>query len=302
MTLTPAKLEELGVLAAAATEGPWQRSGVRQKVRDEDCIMVGPDGFLIIALPIGSNPKEHAGAFNDAAFIAACSPDVIMGLLAHIAAQAEVVVPKGIYVASRTRHGDMWKSQRESGFNIISSWIDECGAGETEDFTELWDRIFREVGSAKALVLYIEPEDFPLKGALVEVGAALILGKPVILCAPSIEAEGRTMRPFGSWILHKNVVRVDNLKEALYAAAAPSLTPLPTPPSPAATEATEAGDMVAERNYDAEMKLPPGKTCEDCAHSARCFAFGFSTPGCTSCDFWPSSYRARMTAVQNGEG
>ncbi len=81
MTLTPDDLERLETLAKAATPGPWQRSGVRQKLMGEDCIMVGPDGFLIVALPIGKYPKEHAGAFNDAAYIAACSPDKILALI-----------------------------------------------------------------------------------------------------------------------------------------------------------------------------------------------------------------------------
>lgn len=48
--------------------------------------------------------------------------------------------------------------------------------------------------------------------------------------------------------------------------------------------------MICEPDYDAEMKLPEGKRCDDCAHAKRCFGFGFSTPGRTSCDFWPSRF------------
>ena len=72
--------DELERLARAATPGPWIRSGCRRKMGDEDCIMVGPDGFLIAALPIGQ-PRDHAGAFNDAAFIAAANPATILALL-----------------------------------------------------------------------------------------------------------------------------------------------------------------------------------------------------------------------------
>lgn len=52
--------------------------------------------------------------------------------------------------------------------------------------------------------------------------------------------------------------------------------------------------MSAERepDYEAEMRLPEGATCDGCASAKRCFGFGFSTPGRTSCDFWPSRYRA----------
>lgn len=73
-------LVALEELAKKATPGPWMRSGVRQKIT-EDCIMVGRDGFLFLALPVGRNPKEHAGAFMDAAYIAACSPERILALV-----------------------------------------------------------------------------------------------------------------------------------------------------------------------------------------------------------------------------
>lgn len=49
---------------------------------------------------------------------------------------------------------------------------------------------------------------------------------------------------------------------------------------------------MTEINYDAEMKLPSGKTCDDCAHSRRCFAFGFSKTGNTSCDFFPNRWQS----------
>ena len=74
--------DELERLARAATPGPWIRSGCRRKMGDEDCIMVGPDGFLMAALPIGQ-PRDHAGAFNDAAFIAAANPATILALLSE---------------------------------------------------------------------------------------------------------------------------------------------------------------------------------------------------------------------------
>jgi hypothetical protein len=74
------KRAELRALAEKATPGPWQRSGVRQNVT-ENCIMVGPDNFLIVAIPHGAHPNDHAGAFNDAGFIAACDPQTILALL-----------------------------------------------------------------------------------------------------------------------------------------------------------------------------------------------------------------------------
>lgn len=55
-----------------------------------------------------------------------------------------------------------------------------------------------------------------------------------------------------------------------------------------------------EPDHAAEMRLPADKHCDDCAHSKRCFGFGFSAPGRTSCDFWPSRYR-EQTLAGSGE-
>jgi hypothetical protein len=55
--------------------------------------------------------------------------------------------------------------------------------------------------------------------------------------------------------------------------------------------------MSAEPDYHAEMRLPPGVTCADCKHIERCVGFGFSLPGCTSCDFWPNRFVRR--ALEN---
>lgn len=43
-------------------------------------------------------------------------------------------------------------------------------------------------------------------------------------------------------------------------------------------------------DYRAAMKLPEGRTCDDCIHARRCFAMGYSEPGRTNCDFYPSKF------------
>lgn len=124
-----------------------------------------------------------------------------------------------IYIASRAslpERAERWRRLRdEFGWQIVSSWIDEAGEGETVDFTDLWDRIHREIASSNKLLLYAEPDDFPLKGALIEAGMALALGKPVVVCLPRVLLHKRSMRPVGSWLAHCNVVRRDCLQEAL---------------------------------------------------------------------------------------
>ena len=123
-----------------------------------------------------------------------------------------------IYVASRASvpaRSAMWRDLRSDGWKIASTWIDEAGEGETADYTELWTRIFAEIAAAEKLVLYAESRDFPLKGAILEAGIALGMGKPVIVCLPGVQLEGRTMRPIGSWLAHPNVSRCDSILDAM---------------------------------------------------------------------------------------
>lgn len=87
--LTTEERDELERLAKAATPGPWQRSGVRQTIT-ENCIMVGSDAFLIVAIPWGKHPKDHAGAFADAAYIAAANPSAVLRLIAQARAPSGV--------------------------------------------------------------------------------------------------------------------------------------------------------------------------------------------------------------------
>lgn len=84
----------------------------------------------------------------------------------------------GIYTASKTKHAHLWRDLRDAGAPIISTWIDEAGEGESTDLHDLWDRCISESRSCKALVVYKEPDDV-LKGAWVEIGAALAVGNPV---------------------------------------------------------------------------------------------------------------------------
>jgi hypothetical protein len=122
------------------------------------------------------------------------------------------------YVASRAslpERGAMWRRFRSGGAEITSSWIDEDGEGQTDSFVDLWDRITQEITAADRLVLYAEADDFPLKGALIEAGIAVGLGKPVTVCLPHVELDRRSFRPVGSWIAHPLVERNDDIEEVM---------------------------------------------------------------------------------------
>lgn len=108
-------------------------------------------------------------------------PDAMSALDAHTArevAKALEGAGTGVYVASKAKYGPEWVKKRQSGYPIISTWIDESGVGATEDWPGLWTRCITEASSCAALVLICRAGDI-LKGAWAETGAALSNGIPV---------------------------------------------------------------------------------------------------------------------------
>lgn len=81
---------DLREAAEKATKGPWVRAGARQKLV-EDCLMVGPDTFLIAGVPIGKDDKSHAGAFRDAGYLAKVDPTTILSVLDELDAQSATI-------------------------------------------------------------------------------------------------------------------------------------------------------------------------------------------------------------------
>lgn len=133
---------------------------------------------------------------------------------------------KGIYIASRASLPERpaaWRRLRDDGYPIISSWIDSID--KTVEFqsqsecdqlmSELWLKFVTEIQSSERLIVYVEADDFPLKGTLVEVGIALGSGIPIFIVAPGVTIEEGTYRPIGSWIKHPLVKVVDTMEDAL---------------------------------------------------------------------------------------
>jgi len=97
----------------------------------------------------------------------------------------DLFVPPKIYIASKADHRPRWRELKENrGFNIISRWIytdDRFSVDPTDlDYTKLWKECIEDVQACDTLVLYVEPGE-RLKGALVELGAALGSNKEVIV-------------------------------------------------------------------------------------------------------------------------
>jgi hypothetical protein len=116
----------------------------------------------------------------------------------------------GIYIASKAKHGPRWQDLRREGVPIISTWIDESGEGETEDWGALWARSINEASDAAALVVYNEPGE-RMKGALTEIGAALAHDVQVFWVGPTVDPDGKEY----TVVRHPLVTRCVSLQHAL---------------------------------------------------------------------------------------
>lgn len=127
---------------------------------------------------------------------------------------------KGIYVASRAsipERAAMWRQYRKDGWRITSTWIDEDGPGQTDSMAYLWTRIEQEVKDSRGVVLYVRPEDIPLKGAFIEAGMALAYGHRVYVVAPGFKDHDDRLARIGSWLHHPRASVVSTVEEALSA-------------------------------------------------------------------------------------
>lgn len=52
-----------------------------------------------------------------------------------------------------------------------------------------------------------------------------------------------------------------------------------------------------EPDYEADMKLPAGRTCADCFASKFCIGIGCTKEESTSCDYWPNRFDRRNSAT-----
>lgn len=112
-----------------------------------------------------------------------------------------------IYTASKTKHADKWLQLRESGVNVISTWIDEAGVGASPDLADLCERCIKEALSCDAMIVYSEDGDY-LKGAFIEMGVALTAPIPIVLVGPVL-SEGSVFTH------HPSVFQTDTIENAV---------------------------------------------------------------------------------------
>lgn len=119
-----------------------------------------------------------------------------------------MTVPIRVHCASKSTHGRQWQEARDAwskrGVEIISTWIDESGEGESASMTDLWARCIAEASTCDLLIAFYLPNE-QWKGAFVEIGAALAHNRPVYVIG----------RPPGSWTHHPLVWFVRSVDEAV---------------------------------------------------------------------------------------
>lgn len=120
-------------------------------------------------------------------------------------------MPLKIYIASKISHGDMLLHWSESvpmaKYEYTSRWYKEPfrGMPETPGFSKMfWAIDVKDVKAADLLILYAQEEDH-IRGAILEAGIAIGLGKPVILVGEN--------KGFGTWQHHALVVKLAALNE-----------------------------------------------------------------------------------------
>jgi hypothetical protein len=112
-----------------------------------------------------------------------------------------------IYIASKVKHAAKWKALRDQGYNIISTWIDEAGEGETKDKRDLASRCIRESIESNRFIVYAEEGDI-LVGAYIEIGAAIAWSIPIY-------AVGLVLKEKSAFRHHYLWHQCDSLEEAL---------------------------------------------------------------------------------------
>lgn len=123
------------------------------------------------------------------------------------------------YPASRAsipERPEMWRKMREQGWPLVATWIDVAGPGMINDWGSFWRTCVREARDADAVLLYVHYTDLPMKGALVEVGAALGNFKEVYVIIDGFPDEmefSDVHAALGSWSYHPDVSICGNLRD-----------------------------------------------------------------------------------------
>lgn len=114
-----------------------------------------------------------------------------------------------IYVASKAKHGAMWLVAKKTKVaDIDAQWIYVYQDGMINDWHDHWRMCIDQASMSMAVIAYRE-EGEHMKGALIEIGAALSHRVPVFLVGHWPDEE------VGSWTRYRGVVRCSSMDVAI---------------------------------------------------------------------------------------
>lgn len=130
------RMAEIEARTNAATDGPWIRSGVRQRFDEPSCITVGPDGALLFATSIGYRGKDQAAAIKDSNFIAHARSDIPWLLTELRAAQTKLADMTDDYLRRHKDACNYWlENQRMRA--VVDAARDFCAKGRSSSMAVL---------------------------------------------------------------------------------------------------------------------------------------------------------------------
>ena len=113
-----------------------------------------------------------------------------------------------IYVASKMKHAEMWRRLYETPrIHIVSRWpfLEPFISPGAENAKFFWQDDIADLRACHACLVYAEPGEH-LRGALVEAGAALAMGKLVVVVGDHPD--------YGTWQYHPNVAVASSIADA----------------------------------------------------------------------------------------
>jgi len=116
-----------------------------------------------------------------------------------------------VYIASKMHHAPAWRDLYQlPDIHFVSRWpfLEPFVEPSATNARCFWQDDMADVRACHAMIVYaLEGEQ--LRGALVEAGAALALGKLVVVVGDHVD--------YGTWQHHPNVMRVATLENAIAA-------------------------------------------------------------------------------------
>lgn len=112
-----------------------------------------------------------------------------------------------VYTASKLYHAEMWRTLHIDGVEFTARWP-RLHVGTVPDDARyakiFWMHDEEDVRASDVVLVYAEPKD-KLRGALVEAGMAIALGKDVIVVGEHDD--------FGTWQYHPLVHKAKDMKQ-----------------------------------------------------------------------------------------